>query len=212
MFDFSFIDLDDTLFKTYLFKEDIYNCFARCGVSLEDYKKTYSQAVFGPVVGYFDYTFKKHADILRDLGYQIPDSTIVELNKLLEKNYNFEDAESFLVEIKKISRKMILLTAGEQQLQEKKIAGSGLAKYFDIIEIIEGGKSQKILELADSASKILFVNDNIQENIKIKQDLPGIILVGTKHKVRWVEDDYETSNLPYFDTLTEVKNYVAKFV
>jgi FMN phosphatase YigB (HAD superfamily) len=212
MFDFSFIDLDDTLFKTYLFKEDIYNCFARCGVSREDYKKTYSQAVFGPVVGYFDYTFKKHADILRDLGYQIPDSTIVELNKLLEKNYNFEDAENFLIEIKKISRQMILLTAGEQKLQEKKIAGSGLAKYFDGIEIIEGGKSQKIFELADSASKILFVNDNMQENIQTKKDLPDIILVGTKHKVRWTEDNYEASNLPYFDTLSEVKDYVARFI
>lgn len=212
MFDFSFIDLDDTLFKTFLFKEDIFNCFARCGVTLDDYKKTYAQAVFGPMVGYFDYTFKKHADILRDLGYQIPDTTIIELDGLLKKNYNFEEAEDFVVAIKKISKKMILLTAGERGLQNKKISGSGLAKYFDVVEIIEGGKSQKIFELADSASKILFVNDNVQENIQIKKDLPNIILVGTKHRVRWPEDDYATSEIPYFDSLTEVKDYVAKFI
>jgi len=212
MFDFSFIDFDDTLFKTYLFKEDIFSCFARCGVSRQDYKVTYKQAVFGPVVGYFDYTFKKHADILREIGYQIPDQTIVELEGLLKNNYNFSDAEEFLVEIKKISKKMILLTAGERTLQEKKIMASGLVKYFDSVEIIDGGKSQKIFEIADSASKILFVNDNMQENNQIKKDLPDIILVGTKHKVSWPEDDYEKSDLAYFDNLIEIKNYVAKFI
>jgi len=207
MFNYSFIDLDDTLFNTYLFKEDIFGCFERCGVSREDYLDTYRQAVFGPVEGYFDYTFKKHADILRELGYQITDSTIFELNNLLEKSYNDSQAEEFLLELKKISHKLILLTAGEQRLQKRKIDSTGLVKYFDQVIIIDGGKSQKIVDVAGQADKILFVNDNLKENNQIKKDLPYVLVVAKKHKILWAEDDYQMSNLPYFDSLIEIKDY-----
>ncbi len=211
MFDYSFIDLDDTLYNTYLLKEDIFNCFAKCQVTREDYLVSYSQAVFGPVVGYFDYTFKKHADILRNLNYEISDSTIEELNNLLNKNYNDVQAEQFLLDLKKISNKIILLTAGKQDFQQKKIDSTGLAKYFDQIIIIDGGKSQKILDVAGQTKKILFVNDNLKENIQIKQDLPYVVVVAKKHRVLWKEDDYKmNNNLPYFDSLIEIKDYAVR--
>ena len=210
MFDYSFIDLDDTLFNTYMFKEDILECFARCGVTKEDYYDSYRQAVFGPVEGYFDYTFKKHADILRNLNYQIPDSTIDDLNNLLKKNYNDSQAEQFLLGIKKISHKLILLTAGEPELQKKKIDSTGLAKYFDQIEIIDGGKSQKIVAVAGQANKILFVNDNFKENIQLKHDLPYVLVIAKKHKVLWKEDNYQSIDLPYFDSLIEIKDYATR--
>lgn len=213
MFEFSFIDFDDTLFNTYLFKEDMFGCFARCGVSREDYAITYRQAVFGPLVGYFDYSFKKQADILREMGYQVPDSTIDELNSLFNNNYVDPEAIKFLQDMKKISRQMILLTAGLRSFQEKKIASTGLAKYFDKVPvIIDGGKTQKILDVAGQEQKILFINDNLQENAQIKNDLPYILVVAKKHHDKWDEDDYEKSMLPYFDTLNEITDYVAKLV
>lgn len=211
MFDYSFVDLDDTLYNTYLLKEDIFSFFSACGVTREDYLKSYSQAVFGPVVGYFDYTFKKHADILRDLNYEIPDSTVEELNNLLNKNYNDSQAEQFLLDLKKISHKIILLTAGQQNFQQKKIDSTRFAKYFDQTIIIDGGKSQKILDVAGQANKILFVNDNLKENIQIKQDLPYVVVVAKKHKVPWKEDNYKINNdLPYFDSLIEIKDYAVR--
>lgn len=211
MFDYSFVDLDDTLYNTFILKEDIFNCFANCGVTREDYQLSYKQAVFGPMVGYFDYTFKKHADILREMNYKIPDSTVKELNNLLNKNYNDSQAEQFLVDLKKISHRIILLTAGQRNFQQKKIDSTGLAKYFDQIIIIDGGKSQKILDVVEQTKKVLFVNDNLKENIQIKQDLPYVVVVAKKHKVLWKEDDYKTNNdLPCFDSLNEIKDYATR--
>ena len=212
MFQYGFIDFDDTLFKTYVFKEDIFGCFARCGVTREDYAKTYKQAVFGPVEGYFDYTFEKHADILRELGYQILDNTINELNDLLKNDYNDDQTVKFLLDCRKFTDKLILLTAGEPKLQQKKIDASGLAKYFDQIIIIDGGKSQKITDVVGSAKKIYYINDNIKENIEIKNNLPNILIVALKHRKLWEGDNYEKMNLPYFDTLEEIKNYVEQSV
>lgn len=213
MFEFSFIDFDDTIFNTYLFKEDVFGCFSRCGVSRKDYNSSYRQAVFGPVVGYFDYTFQKHADILREIGYQIPDSTTAELNGLFNNNYVDPEAVKFLQDMKKISRRMILLTAGFRSFQEKKIASTGLAKYFDRVPvIIDGGKTQKILDVVGKEQKIVFINDNLQENAQIKNDLPYVLVVAKKHHDKWVEDDYKKSMLPYFDTLNEITNYVTKLV
>ncbi|EKD43500.1 MAG: hypothetical protein ACD_72C00248G0004 [uncultured bacterium] len=210
MFDYGFVDFDDILFKTYVFKEDIFGCFARCGVSRADYALTYNQAVFGPVQGYFDYTFEKHANLLRDLGYQIPDSTIDELNNLLENNYNNSQAEDFLLNCKKFTKKLILLSAGEPKLQNKKINASGLAKYFDEVVIIDGGKGPKIESIIDGAPKIYYVNDNLKENIEIKKYLPRIILAALKHQIQWDNEDYRKYNLPFFNSLEEIKNYVEK--
>ncbi|EKD42885.1 MAG: hypothetical protein ACD_72C00545G0002 [uncultured bacterium] len=211
MFDFSFIDLDDTLYNTYILKEDIFKCFSKCGVTRDAYKQSYNEAVFGPVVGYFDYTFKKHADILRDMNYEIPDSTVEDLNNLTNKNYNDFQAERFLIDIKKISNKLILLTAGKKEFQQKKINSTGLDKYFDEIAIIDGGKSQKIVDIVGQSKKILFVNDNLSENIKIKEDLPYVLVVAKKHKVLWDDDDYQNNNdLPFFDSLIEIKDYAVR--
>lgn len=211
MFDYSFIDLDDTLYNTYLLKEDIFKCFSKCGVTREAYKQSYSEAVFGPVVGYFDYTFKKHADILRDMNYEIPDSVVEDLNNLTKKNYNDFQAEKFLLDIKNISNKLILLTAGKKDFQQVKIDSTGFVKYFDQIVIIDGGKSQKIVDIAGQSNKILFVNDNLVENIKIKQDLPHVLVLAKKHKALWDDDNYEANNdLPFFDSLNEIKDYAIR--
>lgn len=213
MFDYSFVDLDDTLFHTYMFKEDMFGCFARCGVSREDYLSSYRKAVFGPLEGYFDYTFEKHANILKELGYIIPDSTIDELNNLLKKNYNDPEAKDFLLGLKKISSKLVLLTAGERKMQQNKINSTGLEKYFDQVVIIDGGKSQAIVDVAGQAKNILFVNDNLKENIEIKNNLPYVMVLAKKHKVLWDNDDYKINkDLPFFDSLIEIKNYAARFV
>lgn len=212
MFDYSFIDLDDTLFSTYIFKKDIFGCFAMCGVTPEDYQTTYKRAVFGPVVGYFDYTFKKHADILREIGYEIPDQTVDNLNDLFKKDYKDPQAEEFLVALKKVSNKLILLTAGDKNMQQKKIDSTGLAKYFDEIVIIDGGKGSKITDVAGEAEKVLFVNDNLIENLQIKNELPKVLVVAKKNPTLWTEEDYQTAGMPYFYTLNEIKDYVSRSI
>jgi len=213
MFDFAFVDLDDTLYNTYLLKEDIFGCFADCGVTKEDYRLSYNKAVFGPVIGYFDYTFKKHADILREMNYSVPDSTVEKLNNLVKKNYNDINAEQFILDLKKISQKVILLTAGKKDFQQQKIDSTGLEKYFDQVVIIDGGKSQAIVDVAGQSQKILFINDNLKENIEIKKNLPYVLVLAKKHKALWEDDDYKKSEeLPYFDSLTEIRDYAIKFI
>jgi len=210
MFEYSFVDLDDVLYNTYLRKDDIFEIFERAGVSAEDCEKSYKQAVFGPLVGYFDYTFKKHADILWEMGYSIPDKVLVELDGLFDKDYFDVQAKQFLVDMKKLSEKLILLTAGERVTQERKLKAIDTSLYFDKVVIIDGGKTQKILDIAGNKKNILFVNDNLQENIQIKKDLPYVLVVAKKHKVLWEGDDYSKYNMPCFDTLKEIQEYAAQ--
>jgi len=61
------------------------------------------------------------------------------------------------------------------------------------------------------SKKILFVNDNLSENIKIKEDLTYVLVVAKKHKVLWDDDDYQNNNdLPFFDSLIEIKDYAVR--
>lgn len=209
-FDYIFVDLDDTLFQTCRFKEDIFKIFYSYGVSRDDCAATYKQAVFGPMEGYFCYTFQKHADLIREKGYQIPDETVNRLNGLLDNNYLETDTEFFLSGLKKLGGQLVLQTAGEKHLQQKKIDVADLTKYFDRVDIIDGGKIEHILSVAHQARAVLFINDNLQENVKIKVELPDVLVIAKQHKILWAGDDYSRYPLPYFETLTEILNYVSE--
>ena len=80
MFDYIFVDLDDTIFDTAKFKADIYKSLSVFDVKEVDFKIAYKNAAELPRFGYYDYTFERQVEALREMGYVLEDKIIISLN------------------------------------------------------------------------------------------------------------------------------------
>ena len=96
MFNFAFVDWDDTIYNTVAFKADIFGIFAKHGASEEDIIETFRRSLCTVAPHQYDYTFEEHTQFLRDLGYELPNTVEEELNALFYKDYLFSDAKDFL--------------------------------------------------------------------------------------------------------------------
>lgn len=208
-YDYAIIDLDDTLYNTRQFKEDIYSVFSPLGISHKNFLVAYQQAAELAEFGYYDYTFEKQIQTVRSFGADVPDSLIDDLNALLENNYIIEGVENFLIELKKRCGYLILLTAGNIDFQAKKISAIGVASRFDEIIQIPGGKDAVVKKYSEKAGHILFVNDNLEENRMIKGDFPAVDVITVLNLSYWTAEECENSGIPWFHNLDEVTKYIS---
>jgi len=211
MFDYSFIDLDNTLYDTVELEGDMVAIFKKYGVRRRDYDSTFYRSLCTVSPDQYDYSFKEQVQFLRELDYDLPDAIINELDALLIPGYLFTDAYDFVNFIKTISKKTILLTAGDKEFQEQKISGCGAGDWFDEVVIIPGGKEKYLQEHCNN-NKILFINDNLRENISVSKNVSCaqvVIKFSAKH---YHEEEVKKTNLPYFKNLLEIKNYVSEFI
>ncbi|MBP6859419.1 MAG: hypothetical protein KBC69_02240 [Candidatus Magasanikbacteria bacterium] len=209
MFEYSFVDWDNTIYDTMAFEADIFSVFAQHNVSAEDVRTTFKKSLctFSPYK--YDYSFTEHIQFLRDLGYAIPDSTESELNTLFLKDYLFTDAILFLNFLKTVSSHVILLSAGDLNFQMSKIKNSTIVSYFDDIKIVEGEKEKQVIKYGEQ-NKIFFVNDNLRENLMVKTAAPLVTVITRLNAARYSEDDAKKIDVPYFSTLTQIKQYVEQ--
>ena len=211
MFDISFIDFDSTLYDTADLSYSIQKIIFGLGVSEEDYKKTAVQATYGKDNNHNNYTFEFHLQLIEDLGYVFSvDETIHKLVLLLEKDRKYSDAISFLKFIKKISKRLILLSVGNPDFQNKKIDVSGIRGYFDEVIIPQKEKEAVIRDHIQDDEKGLFVNDKLGENKKILEDFDNIVVITKEHPHKYSTEEMKALSCPHFKTLTEIQNYVAK--
>ena len=209
MFDFVFVDLDDTIFNTRQFKADIYKTLSVFGVKEEDFYVAYKKTAELSNFGYYNYTFEKQLEELRKLGYELSDELLISLNSLFNNSYAIEGAEDFLNFLQCFSKKIILLTAGNHFFQDKKIKNINLIKYFDRVEIIDGGKDSVVGE-AVKKGKVLFINDNLEENKMIEEKFTEVKVLSIVNKTYWTVENYKDAELTYFGSLGEMKNYIIK--
>lgn len=209
MFDYIFVDLDDTIFDTAKFKADIYKILSVFDVKEADFKIAYKNAAELPNFGYYNYTFEKQLEALREMGYVLEDKIIISLNDLFNNDYKKDGAEDFLKSLQCVGKKIILLTAGNHFFQDKKIKNINLTKYFDRIEIIDGGKDDIVGE-AIKKGKVLFINDNLEENKMMKEKFPEVEVLSIVNETYWTEEEYKKAGLTYFHKLTEIKSYLEK--
>ncbi len=209
MFDYIFVDLDDTIFDTAKFKADIYKILSVFDVKEADFKIAYKNAAELPSFGYYDYTFERQLEALREMGYILEDKIIISLNDLFNNDYKKDGAEDFLKSLQCVGKKIILLTAGNHFFQDKKIKNINLTKYFDRIEIIDGGKDDIVGE-AIKKGKVLFINDNLEENKMMKEKFPEVEVLSIVNETYWTEEEYKKAGLTYFHKLTEIKSYLEK--
>ncbi|HSR89351.1 MAG TPA: HAD family hydrolase [Candidatus Udaeobacter sp.] len=209
MFDFAFVDWDNTVYDTEMFKNDILNIFSKYGASVEDIKKTFRQSLCTISPDQYDYSFPEHISFLRELGYKLPESIEAELNTLFVKDYIFPEAQSFLQFLKQVSEKVMLLSAGDYDFQLRKIKASKIYNNFDDVIIISGGKP-KYLVGNFVGNKIFFVNDNLKENKSVKTEIPAALVVTKLNIKRDSEVEAAKIGVPYFTNLTDIQNYVAQ--
>lgn len=209
MFEYSFVDWDNTIYDTMAFEADIFSIFAEYNVSAEDVRTTFKKSLctFSPYK--YDYSFTEHIQFLRDLGYVIPDSVESTLNTLFLKDYLFPDTILFLKFLKTISNRIILLSAGDVQFQMNKIKNSSIVSYFDDIKIVEGEKEKQVIKYGGQG-KIFFVNDNLRENVMVKIAAPFVTVITRLNAARYSEADAKKIDVPYFSTLTQIKQYVEQ--
>jgi FMN phosphatase YigB (HAD superfamily) len=211
MFDYAFVDFDKTIFDCARFETDIKAVFANYGVTPEDYCSTYLRSLCTVHPQEYDYSFEEQIKFLCELGYDLKNNILEELNVLLQTNqYLFADTVSFLNWLKSVAQKMVLLTAGDRDFQLKKIDASGIGDYFYDTVVLNGFKEQYLKNIIKAGDQVLFVNDSLRENLAVKSSLPDILIAGKLPPGRYDSDDIQASGVLYFDTLTEIKDYVTK--
>ena len=208
MFHTAFIDFDHTLYDTYREWLDIFDVLARHRIPRKDAEETYELAVRGTNGGVFDYSFDRHIAILAERGLALSDAVARELEALHDRSYQAADAESFLQYVREQSARLVLLTAGNEKFQRQKIDSTTLAPYFDVIHVLHEKKDGYVRGVANPAGKHLFVNDNLRENVTVHATCPNVVVVTKRHPVKYSEQELKASEIPYFNSLTDIISYL----
>lgn len=206
------IDFDDTLFDTHAFKEVRQKTLSSIGISDEIYKKSYHEA-YNNSFGVNTYSNDRHAEVLTAYGFdkQAVLSALDGLNILL-KNLLFPDTIYFLEWLKKLNQKLILLSLGESSWQKMKIDNTGIREYFVKVFTIDDTKEhviEKILEEFAKEKEVWFINDKIDETRKVIERFPHLKPI-LKMSPKFTEEEYKLSLMPYFSTLTQIKEYAEQ--
>lgn len=124
----------------------------------------------------------------------------------------FSDAFAFLYFLKNAKQKIVLLSFGEFSFQSKKINAVCIAEFFDEIIITSDSKEaalEKILKQFNYEEDVWFVNDKIQETKKILEHFPQLKPL-LKKSPQFAHEEYCSSKMPCFDTLTQMQKYVEQ--
>jgi len=208
MFQYSFIDLDATIFETPLLARDMRKIFGRYNVTDADFDASMELAVRDRNY-FYDYTFEKQIGQLKKMGYRFTTEIVAQLNNLFQKNYRAPGAEEFLIFLRRRSERMILLSAGNLEFQRRKISSADFEKFFDEIHILHGNKDAFVRQKINGKDAGLFVNDNVRENIIIRDNFATVTVI-SKVNPRKKTQEYRDSGIPYFDNLSGIQQYVEQ--
>lgn len=209
MFEYAFIDFDNTIYESHLLVDHIKATFVLRGVTDADFWETMELAVHGETGQYYDYSFELHLSLLEKKGYVFqPEETVKDLDAVFATSLQTQDAEVFLQFIRTRANKTILLTAGNNTFQTKKLSFTSLAQYFDEIHILHEDKHAFLRELNRDGDKNIFINDNLKQNCMVRDMFPNIAVITRRHPRKYDVSDFERTKIPYFMTLTEIQEYI----
>jgi len=203
-------DLDHTLFKSSIFKDDIFAVFVQSGALLEDVVRTYK--IYRDEVG-GAYDFVAHADILKKASQEFKREDAVRgWEELLQSDFNqYVDREVFEVmdSLKKAGAKIVLLTKGHPDLQIHKIKKSGLDVFFDEVIICQGSKLPSLVKIQPQAGD-WFVNDTWKEVVEVRKEYPNLNYLLLKIDDNWQVQDQAEIDVPMLASTTELLDYIKK--
>ena len=179
-------DLDHTLLDIEKFKKDKSKLF---GLTEEENEIQGHELFKKYGIGYNPY---KHIKFLRNSGHLKTDEDAEkiknEFDKLIKKSddYLFPGVEGTLAYLKNQGYKMMLMTFGDPQMQQPKIDGSRIKKYFEKIRYEEKDKTQNDLlrDLANSKEEVLIINDRADQSLAMQK------AIGEQAKIFLVDGPY----------------------
>jgi len=205
------VDFDHTLFDTKAFKEARLEALRSLGVPDDVYWKTYEQAR-NDGTGTVTYTDERHAAAFAGTQFN-RHKVLIALKNISEnriKEFLFSDAISFLKALRKLGKPIVLLSLGAPSFQLAKVHGTGVDHYVDDVIVVDDNKKFVLERLVDPNSQetVWLINDHIEETKNMKDMFPNIhpVLKRTHRDTAL----YEQSNIPFFDSLTEIACYVYK--
>lgn len=206
------IDFDDTLFDTQAFKQARLLAVERLGVSEEEFWRTYRDARNDPD-GNATYTNERHAETLALIGYDY-----AEVLAQLESTggdelyrYLFSHTIDFLEGLRTHKQPMLLLSLGNPGFQEMKTKGTGVEAYFDRVFFVHDTKAHVLEDIFRTIEErdVWFVNDKIEETQKLVQQF-SVLHAVLKMSERFSKKEYDESDLPHFETLREIGDYIGE--
>lgn len=164
-------DLDYTLLDTESFKKGLAKA---SNISLEDFERIY--------IKYFSHDTGRKFTLAAHLRFLIKEKLVSredkEKIKLATSNeikkinkYLFPESEDLLKKFKAKNHYLILLTWGNKKWQKSKIDNLKIKKYFDEIITVDKDKGDCIKFLEKKHEKILVINDNLKESLKLVNKL-----------------------------------------
>jgi FMN phosphatase YigB (HAD superfamily) len=156
-------DFDDVLFhNTKLFKEHMYACLERAGVSRSKAEEYYKTVRENQLTGIWLKKLLIHFSLKSDLYEEI-----------LGKSKDFINKELLLI-IKKIGKEnCYIVTHGYDEWQREKIKRVSIEPFFSEIIVVQGGKKEVIEKICakHKDEEVIFVDDKIKhfENLDFKK-------------------------------------------
>ncbi|MBI2436334.1 MAG: hypothetical protein HYV41_01135 [Candidatus Magasanikbacteria bacterium] len=213
------IDFDNTLFNTTTdpnnFREFRVRELSTLGVGEELYQETYAQARNEINTGRVMYSDERHAEILSRHGFdkeKVLDVLQKSMGDVL-RNFLFSDAIIFLKKLKQFNQPLILFSLGDPEFQYLKVKGCGIEEYFDRVFMTPQPKREVLHELLSAVHRkedIWFINDKAGETLEVCSLFPSIRAV-LKVSANSTAEEYTHSGLPFFNTLTEIYNYISTY-
>ncbi|MFA4819247.1 MAG: HAD family hydrolase [Patescibacteria group bacterium] len=171
-------DLDNTLFKTPLFKQDIYKVFIAHGIDPEVFWKTFYLSYDIEPQSKGCYSLQKHFSILNvdsPIVKQEISSKVTENVYTRGREYLYVDVLPTILELKRRDEKVVLLTKGDKESQELKLDATHIREYFDEIKIVSDNKLPVLKELSQKNKVLVNINNHPDELRVCSSKIPQII-------------------------------------
>lgn len=169
-------DLDHTLFKTNQFMADLFNILSQNN-EVDEILSVFSLFKKEHL---YNFDLENFLNYLKQNNIKLLPSVIQQARLFVKadlNNYLITDAKIVLSQLQKQGFKLILLSRGHKNFQLIKIRGAGLDVFFkDNIRVGNDSnfKFRILQEYCCDNQKIIFVNDNWQENVSLMSSFPQV--------------------------------------
>jgi FMN phosphatase YigB (HAD superfamily) len=195
------LDFDDTIFDSRCFKADLMGIFAKYGISEDEFNASaYSKSCEG--VNKYDVASQlKKLEHLKAVSLEPLRREIENWGKDLS-GYVFQDFFYFIRELSVDN--LVLLTFGDIEFQQLKVANSGLEKYFSRLLFTEADKGsvlKQYLAEIDRREEVFFIDDREEQLTSVARLIPNVHCL----RMRREEGRYSGENSSFM----EVEDLVA---
>ncbi|MBT3356611.1 hypothetical protein HN784_01960 [bacterium] len=202
-------DLDHTLFRTNLFKNDLFEILQSAGAESRIIQETYQEHCKKEAGGAYD--FEEHCLKIKKKTEKFEEEGAKRMFKKFIKKADFSkyienETYDFLTKQKKVGNKLILLTMGGDFMQKAKVEKTGLIDVFDEFIVCRDTKLNKLESLALEKGD-LFVNDIVSETLMVKKKFPFInyIILALSDPMLEFQDYSKLKTIPVITSIRSLK-------